>query len=149
MGPLSRIIFPYEFLFRCVNTHILTSRPLIGDYEHDRNLILYALRDGHAFVGYDFPASTRGFRFSAQGQGASTVMGGRIRMGHGVTLQLVTPRVADMRLLKDGKVILQEVEGTHRTYIASEPGVYRVEVYITYKGKSRGWVFSNPIWVVE
>ncbi len=147
MGPISRIIFPYEFLFRSVNTHILTPRPLSGDFEHDKQLILYALRDGHAFVGYDLPASTRGFRFSAQGLGVSTLMGGRIRMGHGVTLQIVSPRVADMRLLRDGKVILQEKEGTHRTYIANQPGVYRVEVYLTYKGKPRGWIFSNPIWV--
>ncbi len=147
MGPLRRVVFPYEYLFRCVNTHILTSRPLSGDLEHDRRLVLHALREGHAYVGYDLPASTRGFRFSAQGHNFSTIMGGWMRLGHGVTLQIVSPRIADIRLLKDGKVILQEKEGTHCTYIAGEAGVYRVEVYIHYRGKSRGWIFSNPIFV--
>jgi hypothetical protein len=149
MGPISRVIFPYDFLFRCVNTHILTPRAFSGDYEHDRALILQSLRDGHAFVGYDWPAPTRGFRFSAQGHNFSTIMGGWIRIGHGVTLQMVSPRVADMRLIKDGQIVARETEGTHRTYIASDPGVYRVEIYIQYKGQSRGWIFSNPIFVVK
>ena len=28
-------------------------------------------------------------------------MGGRIRLGHGVTLQIVTPQIAEMRLIKE------------------------------------------------
>jgi hypothetical protein len=54
-----------------------------------------------------------------------------------------------MKLLKDGQVVLEEFESTHRTYIANRPGVYRVEAYVKYQGKPRGWIFSNPIFVVE
>jgi hypothetical protein len=72
-------------------------------------------------------------------------MGGQIRMEHGVTLQIVSPQVAEIRLIKDGEVVLEEMENPYRTYIAREPGNYRVEVYIKYKGKRRGWIFSNPI----
>ncbi len=36
LGPLHRIILPYEFLFRAVNTHILCEEPLTGDVEADR-----------------------------------------------------------------------------------------------------------------
>ncbi len=32
-------------------------------------------------------------------------------------------------------------------YNATEPGVYRVEAYIRYKGRRRGWIFSNPIYI--
>ena len=149
MGPLTRVIFPYEYLFRCVNTHVLVPRPLSGDLERDRGLILNALREGHAFVGYDLPAPTRGFRFSAQGRNTSTIMGGWIRLGDGVTLQIVSPRIADIRLLRDGEVVLRETEGTHCTYIASQAGAYRVEVYIHYRGKRRGWIFSNPIFIAR
>lgn len=149
MGPITREIFPYEFLFRCVNTHILTPRPMNGDFEHDKRMVLQALRSGNAFVGYDLPHPTKDFRFSAQGHNNNTYMGGSIRLGHGVTLQMATPRVADMRLIKNGEILLRETEGTHRTYIAREPGAYRVEVYINFKGKQRGWVFSNPIFVTQ
>jgi hypothetical protein len=149
MGPLKRVIFPYDFLFQCVNTHIISDEPMTGDFKHDKMLVLRAIREGKSYVGYSRPAPARGFRFSAQGHQATAIMGGRIRRGHGVTLQFVTPKVADMRLVKDGKVLAQEVEGTHRTYIASETGAYRVEVYIHFKGKLRGWIFSNPIFVVD
>jgi hypothetical protein len=148
MGPIRRVLFPYEYLFRCINTHILIPRPLSGNFTQDRQQVLYALRDGHAWIGYDLPSSTRGFRFSAQGLNSSAVMGGRIRLGHGVTLQIVSPQIADIRLIKDGEIILRDTENPYRTYIAKEPGVYRVEVYLNYKGKPRGWIFSNPIRVL-
>ncbi len=149
MGPVRRVVFPYEYLFRCVNTHILTPHPFDGNYEHDKLQVLNALRNGHSFVGYDFPASTRGFRFSAQGLNMNTIMGGRVRVGDGVTLQVVLPRPADMRILRDGKIIFQNSEATHYTHIATQPGIYRVEAYIDHKGKKRGWIFSNPIFVVD
>lgn len=148
MGPIRRVVFPYEHLFRCVNTHILTRAPMLGNLEHDKHLVLSALRTGHAFVGYDLPASTKGFRFSAQGRGTKAIMGERIRLEHGVTLQIVTPRYAAIRLLHNGEVVADEPESNTVTYIASKPGIYRVEVYIPFRGKLRGWIFSNPIFVI-
>jgi hypothetical protein len=149
LGPLTKVIFPYDYLFRCVNTHILTSAPMNGDFDRDKQLVLSALRDGLSFVGYDLPAPTRGFQFTAQGHNTDAVMGEWIRLGHGVTLQIVIPWKAHMKLLKDGEVVFEESESTHRTYIANRTGTYRVEVYIHYQRKSRGWIFSNPIFVVD
>ena len=149
LGPISRVVFPYEYLFRCVNLHILTPRPFSGDLEHDKRLVLNALRDGNVFVGYDLPASTRGFRFSAQGLNTYAIMGNWLRVGNGVTLQIACPQIGQTRLIHDGKVVLQENEGTHSTYIATRPGAYRVEVYLPYKGKPRGWIFSNPIFITS
>lgn len=148
IGPVSRVIFPYEVLFQCVNTHILTPIPLVGELEPDKKLVLAALREGKAFVGYDLPASTRGFQFIAQGLHTNAVMGEWLRLGHGVTLQIVCPQIALVRLIRDGEVVLEEREGTHRTYIANRPGAYRVEARLPYKGKQRGWIFSNPIFIV-
>ncbi|MGF1503922.1 MAG: CehA/McbA family metallohydrolase [Anaerolineae bacterium] len=149
MGPIERVVFPYEYLFRCVNTHILTRKPLSGELDADRETIFNALRTGSSWVGYDLPASTEGFRFSSQGHNFSTIMGGEIKLGHGVTLQMGSPRIADMRLIHDGEMVAQETEGTHHTYIASKPGMYRVEVYIEHQGRPRGWIFSNPIHVFK
>lgn len=60
-GPFKRIIFPYEFLFRAVNTHILLERPLTGDVAQDKQRILKAIGQGHSFVGYDLPHPTKAF----------------------------------------------------------------------------------------
>jgi hypothetical protein len=147
LGPLKKVLFPYEFHFRAVNTHIITAEPFSGDAVTDRKIVLHALRQGHAFVAYDLPASTRGFRFNAQGLGQVAQMGDEIKAENGVTLQIKLPLRTECALLKDGQIVKKWVDREALTYITTEPGVYRVEVHIQYRGKRRGWIYSNPIYV--
>lgn len=147
LGPLSRVIFPYEFHFRTVNTHIMLSEPLNGDVNADKKLIYQALAEGHCFVGYDLPASTRGFNFTAQGREKNVIMGDEVTAKGGVTLQAKCPALAEIRLLKDGVVIQTWKNQLSCTHITTEPGVYRVEAYRRYLGKLRGWIYSNPIYL--
>ncbi|HEY5729326.1 MAG TPA: CehA/McbA family metallohydrolase [Anaerolineales bacterium] len=146
-GPLHRVIFPYKFHFRTVNTHVFIPEPLTGDVPTDKKMIYEALANGHCFVAYDLPAPTRGFRFKAKGLEHSAIMGDEIPAKGGATLHAHLPTKADMSLLKDGIVI-----GTWRnqqtlTHNTSEPGVYRIEVHRRYLGKKRGWIYSNPIYL--
>jgi hypothetical protein len=147
LGPLRRTVFPYEFHFRSINTHVLLAKPLSGDLFSDRRVILDALREGHAFIGYDLPAPTHGFRFHAQGVDGMAGMGAEITCRGGVTLQIRLPIRTECRLLRDGKVVKIWRKRENCTYITSEPGVYRVEAYIQYLGRLRGWIFSNPIYI--
>lgn len=147
LGPIHRVIFPYEFHFRTVNTHALLSGPLSGDVTSDKALLYKALAAGHCFVGYDLPAPTNGFRFSAQGRESTAIMGDEIPAKFGVTLQAKVPSHAEIRLLKDGQVIQTWSNQLSCTHITSEPGVYRIEAYRHYLGKKRGWIYSNPIYV--
>jgi len=147
LGPIHRTIFPYEFHFRAVNTHILVPEPLNGDAAMDRRQILDALRQGHAYIGYDLPASTRGFRFTAQGRDGQVWLGDTLPLETGVTLQISLPRRTECHLLKDGQVIKTWRRREICTYITTEPGVYRVEVFLPYLGRRRSWIYSNPIYV--
>jgi len=152
LGPLRKVTFPYENHFRDVNTHLITPRLLNGDLVEDRRLILEAFRQGHAFIGYDLPAPTRGFNFIAQGLERTVGMGDEISSQGGVTLQIRLPRLpgdrrAECRLLKNGAVVQVWRKSENCTYITTEPGVYRVEVYIPYLGRPRGWIFSNPVYI--
>lgn len=147
MGPLHRIIFPYEFHFRCINTHLLTPNPLSGELSKDRSMVLNALRQGHAFIGYDLPVTTRGFRFAAQGKEKTAIMGDTIHLHEGVTFQIRLPVRTECRLIKNGQIIKTWQNREICTYFVNHPGVYRVECYISYLGKQRGWIFSNPIYV--
>ena len=147
VGPIRRTIFPYKFHFQSVNTHLIIDEPMSGDFSHDRALVLGALREGHAFIGYDLPAATKGFRFTAQGKDQSVWMGDEITLGQGVTLQIHLPQRAECCLLRNGRVIKTWTKREICSYITSEPGVYRVEVYLRYLGKRRAWIFSNPIYV--
>lgn len=146
-GFVRRTLFPYEFHFRAINTHVFVPQALSGEKIEDRDMILDSLARGHAFIGYDLPAPTRGFRFTAQGTDNNVLMGDELSVGHGVTLQIHLPQRAECCLIKDGEVVKTWTKREVCTFITSEPGVYRVEVYLQYMGRRRGWIFSNPIYV--
>lgn len=147
MGPIHRIIFPYAFHFKTVNTHVFVPEPLSGDVSTDKKMIYAAIAAGRCFVAYDLPAPTRGFTFKAKGLEKSVIMGEEISVKGGVTLQAHVPEPAEIRLIKDGKQIGVWKKNHACTFTATEPGVYRVEVYRNYLGKKRGWIYSNPIYV--
>ena len=146
MGPLSRVVFPYPHLFRCVNTHILTPHPLNGIVEHDKTLIYDALRSGHTWVGYDMPASTAGFRFHARSGAYHASMGDEMTRTGAITFEIQAPLSGNIHLLRDGKVVVR-ARGKSLKHTTAEPGVYRVEVYRNYQLGRRGWIFSSPITV--
>ena len=147
MGPLRRVIYPYDFHFRTINTHILVPTAPSGEALADSRTVYEALAAGHAFIGYDLPGSTRGFRFTAQGKDGDAVLGDEIQAEGGVTLKIKLPAAAECILLKDGKPIQRWRNQEACSYITIQPGVFRVEVYRSYLGKRRGWIFSNPIYV--
>ena len=146
LGPLRKTIFPYEYHFRTINTHVLTPSPLAGNLMQDRKMVYDALAAGHCFIGYDLPAPTRGFHFSAQGRNSNASMGERITVDEAVTLQGKIPSRAKIKLFKDGKCV-KAYDGETFTHITTEAGVYRVEAYKHFLGKWRGWIFSNPIYI--
>ena len=147
MGPLKRVIFPYNFHFKTINTHVFISEPLSGDSAVDRRLVYEAFENGRCFVGYDLPAPTRGFIFKAQGRDKTVLMGEEIPAQGGVTLQIRLPSLSDCRLIKDGQVLKEWKRGENFAHITTVPGVYRVEVYKRYLGRRVGWIYSNPIYL--
>ncbi|HEX2979128.1 MAG TPA: CehA/McbA family metallohydrolase [Anaerolineaceae bacterium] len=147
MGPLSRTIFPYEYHFQTVNVHLVVPNALTGSLPTDRQMILDALRSGHAFIANDRLHSARGFRFTASGKDCTAEMGDEVQARGGVTLQVHLPAPADGVLLKDGKPIRTWRNRQNTAHIVTEPGVYRVEAYRSPWGRKRGWIFTNPIYV--
>jgi len=144
---LRKIIFPYTLHFRSINTHLLLKEDLTYEVEHDRELILRALREGSAFVGYDLPASTRGFTFTAECEDQGGSMGETIQVANGATFRIHTPSPTHTRLIHNGKVIRTWDGIDQMVATGSEPGAYRVECTIDFHGIQRGWIFSNPIYI--
>lgn len=147
MGPLHKTIFPYEFHFNAINTHVMLDSTLSENAEQDCLSILGALRKGHCYLGYDLPASTHGFQFFADAQNVSHGMGDEIKFQSPLALKIHLPRAAECRLLKDGELLVRWKDQTDLDYLVNAPGVYRVECYRHYLGKKRGWIFSNPIYI--
>ncbi len=147
MGPIARIIFPYEYLFRAVNTHILVIEELNGDLDHDRQLVFDAIGRGNSWIGYDLIADTAGFRFTGQSKSRG-IMGDEIKMIDGATLQVKAPSKCKITLLRYGEVVAESKNDKHLTYIPTVTGAYRVECKLNYNRKERGWIYSNPIYLV-
>lgn len=149
LGPLHVVLYPYEFQFRSLTTHLVTPTKLTGVLLDDKKMILEALGAGHAFIAYDLPAPTHGFRFTVNSKDGQFWMGDRVSTKNGLTFQVRLPQRAYCRLIKDGKVIKEVTDREVLTHLTKEPGIYRAEVYIDYLGKRRGWIFSNPICAID
>lgn len=147
LGPLKRAIHSYEHCFRTVRTHILSPEPFNGQLEHDRSLVYEALRNGHAFVAYDLIGESRGFRFLARSGDKEAIMGEEIILEGETEFEVASPLPALLRLVHQGKVVAQE-KGKTLHYRAKEKGAYRVEAYRRYLFRKRGWVFTNPIYLL-
>jgi hypothetical protein len=74
-------------------------------------------------------------------------MGDELDSIGGVTIKIRLPKRTECVLLKDGKPIRAWHNRDLCTFITTEPGVYRVEAYVNYLGRSRVWICSNPVYV--
>jgi hypothetical protein len=147
LGPFHREIFPYGFHFRVVNTHLLMEDELGDDLEASHSMIYAALKAGHCFVGNDLPHPTRGFRFTATSGESRAIMGDELVFRDEANFMITLPIKCDCRLLRNGEVIGRWQDQAMISHKGTTTGIYRVECRIRYKGKSRGWIFSNPIFV--
>ncbi len=149
LGPIRRRFLSYDYCFRAVNTHILTPEPFDRYIDHDRDMVYEALAAGRAWVAYDMAGATNGFRFAATSVTGGATLGDTLEGGgQPVTFRVETPESADIRLIRAGQGVVAEATGTSLTYATHLPGAYRVEVWKSWWFKPRGWIFSNPIYVV-
>lgn len=146
-GFIRKTIFPYRYHFSMINNHLLIPAPLTGNLSVDRAAIYQALRSGSSFIGFDLPASPRGFVFCAENSEETMGMGDELKLDPGATLRIKLPRRADVRLIHNGKPVLESENTDQLVKIVDQPGAYRVEAYIDYLGKKRGWIYSNPIYL--
>jgi len=148
VGPFRIRLYPYQWQFRTFATHLLTPSKLTGEINTDKSMVLDALRQGHAFCAFDLPHSTKGFRFTCNNNDGTFIMGDRVQAKSGLTFQARLPIRTRVRLLKDGLVVKEHSDREVLTYLTKEPGIYRIEAYIDYLNRHRGWIFSNPIYAV-
>ncbi len=143
LGPISRTIFPYAYVFRCVNLHLLVDAPLTGDVSADKQLIYKALAQGRCWIGYDLIGSTRGFRFTARSMANAAGIGEELKRAAAVTFEVETPAAGSIRLIRAGQGVVAASRGRRLKHTSADAGAYRVEV----RRGGKGWIYSNPIYV--
>ncbi len=139
-------IYPYKVQFRSIRTHILLERPLyiqenqsVSFKEAEKN-IFEALSHGRCFISNASIGNAKGFRFWAEGQQGTFIMGSRIPKQGELVFRVRSPLSGLIRLLKDGQEVRRK-KGNAMNHRSAKEGVYRVEIF----RKRRGWVYSNPI----
>ncbi len=145
---LTRTVYPYEFTFKAVNTHLLLSQPLAQDVNQAKVQIYNALKTGHCYVSYDLIGSPAGFTFIGTSGPNQVIMGDTLALQKEAVLQVSSPHKAKLRLIKDGQLLLETTD-SQLEWRTTESGVYRVEAYRRYWGQQKGWVFTNPIYITE
>ncbi len=130
---------PYAVSFRNLSTHILA--PWL-----DESSLRIALRSGRVYVSHDWMCDPTGFRFgwtSAEGRGR---IGDEVKLAPGLELDAWFPAECHIRLLRGGRLVAESTSGRMERPV-EEPGVYRVEGWLTVDGEERPWIYSNPIYV--
>lgn len=140
IGPLRIIIFPYKVQFKSLRTHLLLDEPLARELAAAKRQFYQAIRNCRIFVSNYRHGDASGFRFQATRPGQKVTIGGNLEFGPNTTITVRTPRSALIRLIRDGRPVL-EAKGDEIEYPADREGLYRVEAY----RKKKGWIFSNHI----
>ncbi len=139
---------PYERSFRLVRLHVLINS--LPDQRLTEEALLAAITAGHCFIGYDLFGDTSGFRFNAQDENESKMMGDEITLEDAVRLTVSLPVTGRIVLLKDGAPIKDDNGVRAIEFVTKEKGSYRAEVYLPQLPKPVGdqpWIISNPIYV--
>jgi hypothetical protein len=114
--------------------------------ELTKDAVWETLEAGRAFVSFDWLADASGFEFAAISGGNRYDMGSRLPFKSGQRLRARAPLSAHWKLIRNGKVVLEST-GSAVDEPITEPGNYRIEVWLTVAGEKTIWILSNPIYV--
>lgn len=134
---LSLQLDPYEVSFHYVSTHVLAKKLSEDD-------IREALRNGHAYVAFDWLADPTGFVFMAQKGKQQWLMGDHVVLKPGLKFVAESPLPCTFVLVKDGKPF-RTVQGRRMEVHVTSRGVFRLEAHITIMEKDFPWIYTNPV----
>ena len=141
----------YEQIFRTFSIAV-PGVMLSGEAGADARVVLDAIRRGNVFSSIDALGGPVALSFTASGAGESVTMGEDLVMKGPTTLTVRSnaPEGANVSLLRNGSAATTAA-GPNLEYVASEAGVYRVEIqWPGAPGKPPvPWVVSNPIYMLS
>lgn len=148
LGPFKVVVFPYEYLFKTINTYIVLKEELSKEFEMAKQQILDSLKSGCCYFSFDSLYQGSDFSFYAKSNHEYIYMGDEAVSNENLELHVKSPvKRAQIRLIYNGK--LSEVANDqHAVFKNTKPGVYRVEVYYRpLLRRPRPWIYSNPIFI--
>ncbi len=147
----------YDDMFKLVQTYIVTRERFNGTYDHDKKLILHALRDGNTFVGFAGLQNPTGFHMTVSTEDTLVTMGESILLEDTVDLNIRIPSKNSImiQLIKNGLIVEERRNENEIDVRLNDPGIYRVQVFqlrtMLPFGQKRmlPWILTNPIYVYK
>ncbi|MCB4792229.1 MAG: CehA/McbA family metallohydrolase [Elusimicrobia bacterium] len=140
-------IFPFDFAFSTIRTHLVLNEALNNDYERAKEQIYGAIKSFSLYVCQERWNKTGGFVFSIKNSKNSAYYGGEINiLNEDTKLEVLLPSKGKIRVICNGGIIKEEVSKRIEIKIENA-GIYRVEIYQKKLGFYKPWIYSNPIWV--
>jgi hypothetical protein len=137
-------IFPYRMLFRRIRTHFLTTEPLTGKLDADRDIVYETLREGRVFITNRRHGDARGFSFTARTDRQTVQMGDCTELSENPVFRISVPEPGEITLLCDGTT--EQIRNMRTVEFSPvRGGSYRVEV----RKKGKPWIFSNAIRILD
>lgn len=158
IGKRSGWHFPnYESLLPLVHTVIVTKVPFNAVYQHDRRILIEALKNGNDYVAFSGLEHGRGFLFTARSDTNEVVMGDSLRLWGDAVLNVIVPDTdnVETQVVRDGKVIATYNDKSDINLPIRDPGQYRVQVFqkrtlLPFFNKRKfPWILSNPIYIFK
>lgn len=137
-----RAVFPWNIGLSGILSYVLVEAEA---YARDPTAaFLSAIRGGRVIIAHDGLAPAKGFSVRADHPqtGESHAPGDYIEVHDGLCIDVSSPKVAVIRILKNGEVFHEE-EAQHCRVNISGEGVWRVEAWLA----GRPWVFANPFYI--
>ena len=138
---VERTIFPWSVGVSTILSHIwVKPQELEAD---PLSAVLGAIASGRVIVAHDGLSPATGFVVTASDtKGCIAWPGEQITLARGLEIKVSSPKVATLRVLRDG-MIVQDLLGTACNTHVDVPGVWRVEAHLG----DRPWVFANPFYI--
>ncbi|MEX2287497.1 MAG: hypothetical protein WD648_10435 [Planctomycetaceae bacterium] len=130
---------PYERSFRHVSTHLFLK-------EQTEANVRECLDAGRAYVAFDWLADPTGFVFQAATPKQTWEMGSEPPFDSALELRAEAPMPGTFRILRNGKEVISTRSRSIK-HTVTEPGNYRVEVWLNLPDEPKIWILSNPIYV--
>lgn len=143
----------YRPLFSFLHLHLGVDGPLPQDFKEAKHTVLEALRKGNFYNAVDAAAQAKGFHYFAKKTQDNIPMGSTVALDPSLSLYVELPPFfrSEAVLIRDGNAVLESSEKTI-SYDVTQPGTYRVEVYLREKTPLKSscpWIISNPIFITE
>ena len=127
----------FEFVLGSVVTYVDADRL-------DSNSVLSALAGGHTFFAVEAHGCADNFRFVVNSDGRRGSMGDTVMLEPDSSLQVRTPRIGDIRVIRDG-ILLGQRRARYLSMPLCDPCFYRGEGYLDGELLS----VANPIYVQD